>query len=63
MHERPLAAQHSRQVWLFRRFETLVAYLKGIGIARFEVDAANFGPDPSRIRPPARPLRGVEACP
>lgn len=40
--ERPLAAQRSRQVRLFRRFETLVSYLKGIGIARFDVDAANY---------------------
>lgn len=42
MHERPLAAQRSRQIRLFRKFETLVSYLKGIGIARFDVDAANY---------------------
>lgn len=42
MTERSLAAQRSRQVRLFRRFETLVTYLRGIGIARFDVDAANF---------------------
>ena len=52
--ERPLAAQRSRQVRLFRRFETLVAYLKGVGIARFEVDAAEFDPQTTR---PARPDR------
>lgn len=42
MSERPLAAQRSRQVRLFRKFETLVAYLKGVGIARFEVDATSY---------------------
>ncbi|MEY2343280.1 hypothetical protein AB4090_14410 [Acidithiobacillus sp. IBUN Pt1247-S3] len=42
--ERPLAAQRSRQVRLFRKFETLVSYLKEIGIARFDVDAANYTP-------------------
>lgn len=45
MTERPLAAQRSRQVRLFRKFETLVSYLKDIGIARFDVDAANYDPD------------------
>lgn len=52
--ERPLAAQRSRQTRLFRRFETLVAYLKNIGIARFDVDAAHFDPQAAR---PARPDR------
>ncbi len=42
MSERALAAQRSQQVRVFRRFETLVTYLKGIGIARFEVDAVNY---------------------
>ena len=37
--ERALAAQRSRQVRLFRRFETLTTYLKEISIVRFEVDA------------------------
>lgn len=45
MTERPLAAQRSRQVRLFRKFETLVSYLKEIGIARFDVDAANYDMD------------------
>ena len=49
-----MAAQRSRQVRLFRRFETLVAYLKDMGIARFEVDAAGFDPQTTR---PARPDR------
>jgi hypothetical protein len=53
--ERPLAAQRSRQVRLFRRFETLVSYLKGVGIARFDVDAAGYDPEtPTAIRRPDR---------
>ena len=56
MHERPLAAQRSRNVRLFRRFETLVSYLKGVGIARYDVDAANFDPDTLHAtRRPDRP--------
>lgn len=54
MTERALAAQRTRQVRLFRRFETLVSYLKGIGIARYDVDAADFDPQTTR---PARPDR------
>lgn len=42
MTERALAAQRSHQVRIFRKFETLVSYLKGVGIARFEVDAVNY---------------------
>lgn len=53
--ERPLAAQRSRQVRLFRKFETLVAYLRQIGIARFDVDAANY--DPATIATSRRPDR------
>lgn len=48
MAEGLLAAQRSRRVRLFRKFETLVAYLKGIGIARFEVDAANYDADSAK---------------
>lgn len=43
--ERPLAAQRSRQVRLFRKFETLVTYLKGIGISKFDVDASCYDAD------------------
>jgi hypothetical protein len=39
---RALAAQRSRKTRLFRRMETLVSYLKEIGIQRFEVDAAEY---------------------
>ena len=42
--ERVLAAQRSRQVPMFRKLETLVAYLKEIGIGRFDVDAFNYDP-------------------
>ena len=45
MTERSLAAQRSRQVRVWRKFETLVGYLRGIGIARFDVDAVNYDPD------------------
>lgn len=55
MSERLLAAQRGRQVRLFRKFETLVGYLKGIGIARFDVDAANYDKDtPTATRRPDR---------
>jgi hypothetical protein len=42
MAERTLAAQRSRQARVFRRMETLVNYLKDIGIQRFDVDAAEY---------------------
>lgn len=40
--ERALAVQRSHQIRLFRKFETLVCYLKGVGIVHFDVDAANW---------------------
>lgn len=42
MHERPLVAKNTRSVRVWRRFETLASYLKGIGLTQFDVDAANF---------------------
>ena len=45
LNERPLAAQRSRQIRLFKKLETLVSYLKAVGIAQFEVDASNFSPE------------------
>lgn len=53
MTESALAAQRSHQVRVFRKFETLVNYLKGVGIARFDVDTANFdvGSLTTRTRP------------
>ncbi|MDQ1812135.1 hypothetical protein RBA41_02355 [Massilia sp. CCM 9210] len=51
--ERALATQRSQQIRVFRKFETLVGYLKGLGIVRFEVDAMNWQVDslPVRRRP------------
>eukprot|EP00887_Chlorella_sp_A99_P003788 scaffold31.g3788.t1 len=40
--ERTLATKNTRTVRLFRRFETLVSYLKDVGLAQFDVDAANY---------------------
>jgi len=40
--ERALATQRSHQVRIFRKFETLVSYLRGVGIVRFDVDAVNY---------------------
>lgn len=53
MTERALAAQRSHQVRIFPKFETLVRYLKGVGIARYEVDAVDYDPalKPTRSRP------------
>jgi hypothetical protein len=49
MTERALAAQRSRQVRIFRKLETLVEYLKGVGIPRFDVDAVNYDPHSAAI--------------
>jgi hypothetical protein len=43
MTERALAARRGA-VRTFRKFETLVGYLKEIGIAEYRVNAANFDP-------------------
>ncbi|WSG77438.1 hypothetical protein U8P80_31305 (plasmid) [Rhizobium beringeri] len=42
--ERPLAAQRSRQVRVFKRIDTLVSYLRDVGISQFDVDAADYVP-------------------
>ena len=55
MAERALAASRSRQVRIFKRLETVVAYLKGVGIVRFDVDAADF--DPAQVKTYSRPDR------
>lgn len=52
--ERVLAAERSKQVRIFRKFETLTAYLKEVGIVRFDVDAANFDPVGLRASRPDR---------
>ena len=43
MTERALAAKRG-SVRIFRKFETLVGYLKGIGVAKYQVDATGFDP-------------------
>lgn len=50
---RPLAAQRGK-VRLFSRLETAAAYLKGIGIARFDVDVLGYDPQPARRARPDR---------
>jgi hypothetical protein len=42
MAERFLAAQRSGKLRLFRKLETVMAYLKTLGINRFEVDASGY---------------------
>lgn len=55
MTERALAAQRSHQVRIFRKLETLVNYLKSVGIARFDVDAENY--DATGLKTHSRPDR------
>ena len=53
MTERALAARRGA-VRTFRKFETLVSYLKGVGISQFQVNAADFDAaalKTSRVRP------------
>lgn len=50
MTERALAAQRGA-VRNFKKFETLVSYLKGIGIAEYHVNAVNFDPDSLKTHP------------
>lgn len=50
MTERALATRRGA-VRQFKKFETLVGYLKGIGIAEYRVNAANF--DPTMLKPTA----------
>ena len=57
MTECVLTAQRSCEVRIFRKLETLVKYLKGIGIPRFEVDAVNY--DPHSITTTKRPDRAA----
>jgi hypothetical protein len=55
--EKQLAAQRSRQVRLFRRLETLVSYLKGLGLQSFEVNVEKFDPRASKTH--SRPDRSA----
>jgi hypothetical protein len=47
--ERALAAQRSKQLRVFRKLDTLQAYLQDIGVVRFEIDAAGFEVAPRRL--------------
>lgn len=51
--ESPLAATRSKEARVFKRLETLVGYLKDIGIDRFDVDAADF--DSTNVKTYSRP--------
>ena len=53
MTERTLAARRGA-VRVFSRFETLVNYLKVIGISQFNVNASNYDPADKRVRPDAK---------
>lgn len=55
MTEWALAAQRSHRVRIFRKLETLVNYLKSIGIVRFDVDAENY--DAISLKTHSRPDR------
>jgi hypothetical protein len=55
--ERMLAAQRSKQVRQFKRMETLVCYLQGIGISRFDVDIGNYVPETTARPDRAQALR------
>jgi len=50
MVEQVLAARRGA-VRIFSRFETLVNYLKNIGISQFNVNASNYDPAEKRARP------------
>jgi len=50
---RPLAAQRGK-VRLFSKLETVAAYLKGIGIARFDVDVLGYDAEHARRTRPDR---------
>jgi len=55
MTERMLTAKRG-SIRTFRKFETLVAYLKDLGILEYKVNAANFDPQAlrsTRVRPDA----------
>lgn len=47
MTERALAARRGA-VRIFKKFETLVAYLKGMGIAEYRVNAADYDPQAAK---------------
>ena len=50
MAERFLAAQRSGKLRLFRKLETVTAYLKTLGISRFDVDASGYDAAEAKTR-------------
>lgn len=55
MKERPLVSRSGR-LRIFKRFETLVTYLKDIGIFKYNVDASDYDPKATKntvVRPDA----------
>lgn len=54
MVEHALTAQRSHQVRIFRKLDTLVDYLKGVGIPRFDVDTANYSNSSTKHKRPDR---------
>jgi len=48
--ERFLSAQRSGKLRLFRKLETVMAYLKELGISRFEVDASGYDAAEAKTR-------------
>ena len=55
--ERALAAQRSGRARVFKRMETLVSYLKGVGVSSFEVETAGYSAETSGTN--ARPDRAA----
>lgn len=62
MNERALAARRGA-VRTFRKFETLVGYLKELGISQYQVNAANFDAATLKTRGFGQTLLSVCAAP
>lgn len=54
MTERALAAKRGA-VRIWKRFETLVSYLKEMGLAKYQVDAVNYTPETPKESTAKRP--------
>ncbi|WP_459869443.1 hypothetical protein [Endothiovibrio diazotrophicus] len=54
MTEKAVAAKNSKRVREWRHLDTLAKYLKGLGIARFETDAADYNPAQKSVTRPDR---------
>lgn len=54
MTERALAAKRGA-VRIWKKFETLVSYLKDLGLARYQVDAVNYTPETLKASTAKRP--------